>query len=380
MTIGAKVSLRVSKGNWAMRFGAIALALATGCGSGSDHESVPAASFQELRASESSFYPVDISADGGTVVGRLFDLEVSLLWQEETGFVDAGTLLGDASAELRGVSRDGRVVVGTSGERAFRWTRTGGLVWLPTIDDRSSSAQDVSANGHVTIGSTGSEPVIWIEDGTPRRLVWDDDPEPYWAQSVSADGRAVAGTFLGGSRQVFRWQASTSIIDLAAVPGGSIGFHRQAISGDGQTVCGRVLLRERLRIASSQPCVVHSEPFCWTEATGSVVLPRGSFERYVPPDGCPGAAIVGQLVGVNHDGSIVVGSLGERERGEIAVRWDSGDPQAIGDLLKAHGIDLGGWRLTDATGVSADGKTIVGTGVSPSGDDGAWIAVVPRSP
>jgi hypothetical protein len=39
------------------------------------------------------------------------------------------------------------------------------------------------------------------------------------------------------------------------------------------------------------------------------------------------------------------------------------------------GLDLSGWTLTEATGISADGRTIVGYGVNPSGDQEGWIAV-----
>ncbi len=40
------------------------------------------------------------------------------------------------------------------------------------------------------------------------------------------------------------------------------------------------------------------------------------------------------------------------------------------------GLDLAGWTLDVALGISADGLTIVGQGINPNGDHEAWIAVI----
>ncbi|WP_231117108.1 autotransporter outer membrane beta-barrel domain-containing protein [Pseudodesulfovibrio alkaliphilus] len=47
--------------------------------------------------------------------------------------------------------------------------------------------------------------------------------------------------------------------------------------------------------------------------------------------------------------------------------------QSLKDILTANGVDLTGWTLTEATGVSGDGTTIVGIGTSPNGTE-AFIA------
>ena len=41
-------------------------------------------------------------------------------------------------------------------------------------------------------------------------------------------------------------------------------------------------------------------------------------------------------------------------------------------------LDLTGWALKSATGISADGLTIVGTGTNPVGFDEGWIATIPE--
>jgi hypothetical protein len=48
------------------------------------------------------------------------------------------------------------------------------------------------------------------------------------------------------------------------------------------------------------------------------------------------------------------------------------------DFLLAQGVmEVAQWRNLDARGVSADGLTIVGAGVSPRGTEG-WAATIPE--
>ena len=65
--------------------------------------------------------------------------------------------------------------------------------------------------------------------------------------------------------------------------------------------------------------------------------------------------------------------------GRKAYIWDqSNGMRQLDLLLPALGVDLTGWSLTDARGVSADGRTIVGFGVNPDSQVEAWIAVIPE--
>jgi len=47
-------------------------------------------------------------------------------------------------------------------------------------------------------------------------------------------------------------------------------------------------------------------------------------------------------------------------------------------LADDYHLDMTGWVLLSAEGISADGLTIVGTGVNPNGDREAWVAVLPE--
>lgn len=49
-----------------------------------------------------------------------------------------------------------------------------------------------------------------------------------------------------------------------------------------------------------------------------------------------------------------------------------------GILVSKYGLDLTGWTLTEAWGISADGKTIAGYGTNPAGNIEGWVATVPE--
>src|SRR5262249_34992071 len=70
------------------------------------------------------------------------------------------------------------------------------------------------------------------------------------------------------------------------------------------------------------------------------------------------------------DGSVVVGE----SDGEAFYWTQARGMRSIRDmLLHDHGLDITGWRLELASGVSADGKTIVGSGRNPRGQPEAWL-------
>ncbi len=92
----------------------------------------------------------------------------------------------------------------------------------------------------------------------------------------------------------------------------------------------------------------------------------------------PGGSSRSEAKATSTDSMVVVG------RGSSASRlraflWgaDEGGRSSQDLLASDFGLDLMGWQLTDATGLSADGITIVGIGVNPSGDAEAWVASVP---
>jgi probable HAF family extracellular repeat protein len=107
------------------------------------------------------------------------------------------------------------------------------------------------------------------------------------------------------------------------------------------------------------------EAFRWTQADGMAGL------GFLPGGG------LSEAVGANADGTVVVGlgtASGTGTNVE-AFRWtQAGGMQSVQTLLAAKGVSTTGWTLDDAQGVSADGQVIVGTGTDPNGRTQGWIA------
>ncbi len=84
--------------------------------------------------------------------------------------------------------------------------------------------------------------------------------------------------------------------------------------------------------------------------------------------------------GVSADGSIVVGNSISDSGSEEAYVWDQTHGMRIlkDMLVNDFGLDMTGWRLQVAFGVSADGLAIVGKGINPNGDNEAFVAVIPE--
>jgi hypothetical protein len=49
----------------------------------------------------------------------------------------------------------------------------------------------------------------------------------------------------------------------------------------------------------------------------------------------------------------------------------------LSDYLTSLGVDMTGWRLDAATGISADGRRIVGYGQSPGAGQTAYLVTIP---
>ena len=47
-------------------------------------------------------------------------------------------------------------------------------------------------------------------------------------------------------------------------------------------------------------------------------------------------------------------------------------------LEQEYGLDITGWRVGGATGITPDGRTMVGWGVNPNGNTEAWLARIPE--
>ncbi len=89
-----------------------------------------------------------------------------------------------------------------------------------------------------------------------------------------------------------------------------------------------------------------------------------------------------EALSVSGDGSIIagklyVGSNHDLPDGMAAFVWhESTGIRFLRDVLEDEGVDLTGWHLRQATGVSGAGNVIVGNGINPDGNEEAWIAEI----
>jgi probable HAF family extracellular repeat protein len=141
-----------------------------------------------------------VSADGRAIAGQVFTSSAqrrAYLWTEG-GSVNLGTLPGHTESVAWGMSGDGRVVVGGSGSRAFRWTAADGMQDLGVLPGMIRS----------------------------------------WANGVSGDGRIVIGASeTNTERRAFRWTAGRGMESLGVLPGGN-SSNAWAASSDGGIVVG----------------------------------------------------------------------------------------------------------------------------------------------
>jgi probable HAF family extracellular repeat protein len=226
-------------------------------------------------------------------------------------------------SEAYGVSGNGSVGGGVSstapGAEAFRWTSAGGMLGAGSL---FGSANGVSADGSVIVGAGGSLSHI-------------------------------------GSEAV-RWTSAGGMVGLGVLPGGSESV-ALGVSTDGSVVVG-------YGRSENDCCRPNFEAFRWTSASGMVSLgdlPGGLFESYA--------------VDVSGDGSVVIG-YGDTDFGSEAFLWTSdGRMKRLWDVLLVQGVDpaANGWtKLEAASGISANGNTIVGWGTR-NGNTEAFIAVIP---
>ncbi len=342
-----------------------------------------APSFQglgDLEGGGFGSYVSAISADGAVAVGvgsAPAGLEL-FRWTFPGGMASLGKLApSDSDESATGVSSDGAVIVGRSGNEAYRWTSTGmvGLGYLPPVvageEAVISNAEGVSGDGSIAVGwnyfngpcySGEFGPVC---DARTSGFTWTSagglapfSPSTALPRDVSASGAVIVGEGVNGSNlEAFRYDPSGGF-ELLGRLAGHARSDANAVSADGSTVVGQSSV-------GSTPW----EAFRWTEAGGMQGL--GDLNS--------GAFGGSEALGVSGDGSLVVGTA-PSDTGSTAFIWDEAHGmRALAQILIDElGLDLTGWTLTRATDISGDGSVIVGWGMNPNGDSESWIAVIPE--
>jgi probable HAF family extracellular repeat protein len=218
------------------------------------------------------------------------------------------------------------------------------------------------------------------------------------AYDVSADGSiVVGGSYSASGYEAFRWTGDAGMQGIGDLSGGSFGSVAHAISGDGSTIVGQGTTNfthevfrwtsdagmQTLNVVQNQGAAVDVsrdgsmligyrfnplltlESFSWT-AKGGLESLSGSGTDKIP-------------AAMSADGSIIVGHFDNYGTMWPWI-WDAPNGmRMLQDVLVSdYGLDLTGWTLQQATGISDDGLTIVGYGRNPAGYAEGWIAVIPE--
>jgi hypothetical protein len=369
----------------------------------------------------------------GLLVGAAVEAEV-----QRWGFFQGVGFDGSSTeSKALGVSPNGGWVVGRVGSQAFRWTEAG-LEPLPCASGQfiphgcgtpilytnDCTAFDVADAGEPIVGQACDlgAPFPFLDTCAPARFRYPNlppvvhvppqacEPEFFsWIESgahsdVPADGSkflgwntySTSGDVEGYWFDLHRWSAgSFSSIEYWLNPVGEVPM---GMSSDGiyevvtlpSWYChwaGECFSGQPLRIGPGGELAINMEVAADVSLTGNVIVGQdaGVASRWesgavTSLGDLPGGASESLAVAVSDAGHIAVG-WGTSATGREAFLWTTGDGlQRLQDVLTAHGYDLTGWTLEEATDLSRSGRTIVGWGTNPGGQTEGWVARLPLPP
>ncbi len=312
-----------------------------------------------------------VSADGSTAVGRSISAAgpQAFRWTAADGMAGLGDLSGGSfHSEAYGVSDDGTVVVGWSvsslGVEAFEWRLGVGLTGLGSLQAGPgfrSEAYAVTGDGSQVFGrSNHSTGFVGFAKPTGSPMFPIPDLPGGGTDSVVMATCAGAACLVGRSfgpsgHQATRWTAQMAPVALGDPPGGAVDSQANDVTPNGSVIVG---------FGTSD---AGTEAFRWTAATGMQSLGH-----------LPSATVESKAWAVSHDGGRVVG-WSAAAGGARAFVWES--PTGIRNLndvvQEEHGLDLQGWIMVAAYGVSADGLVVVGLANRPGGATEAFRLEVP---
>jgi probable HAF family extracellular repeat protein len=286
-----------------------------------------------------------VSRDGRTIVGSAVDSRRILqaaIWLRAAEWKLLGSFSPSAApcdaflSGATGTSRDGRIVVGYARDgcvitHAFRWEESTGMVDLgSSVAGRASLATGVSGDGRLVVG--------YQEAAT-------------------------------GFTQGARWGDGRE--ELFAGPDGFVGT-ANAANIDGTIVVGRICSPAATRPTDPN----FQSAWVWTMQDGTQCLPAPSLRV------SPGPVIIVEANATSDDGRVIGGgqNVGGSEDSD-AVIWIDGTPAYLKDYLRANGVPdaFETWINTGSiTGVSPDGRVLVGKGAALGGFRGYMVVLGDR--
>lgn len=323
-------------------------------------------------------------------VATLVGSTASLAAQEITS---VGVLSGGTFSQCSAVSADGEVVVGisfgqfqVSPDRSFQIVGDGlpqDIGALPGATDIWASS--LSGDGSTVIGlafTPNGVRAFRLKNGAFLDLgVLPGAPFGAEAYGVSHNGAVVVGTSSSpvADWRAFRWTQQTGMVDLGALPGDVYSFG-SATSANGNVVVGtsggpngerafRWTTNQGMRALDSLDPTLGSGGFVvspngtWTAGYSGSSAVRWNAAGHVRDLGMLPGGSFSAAYAISGNGQVVGGVSDDITMNSRAALWTPllGMVDA-NELLPALGVDLTGWTLSYVTGMSPDGRTLVGLG------------------
>lgn len=294
------------------------------------------------------------------------------------------------SSSAYAMTADGSAAAGicTVGGKSqvFLWSALNGTVSaaLPTGWSVSTSGYypymspgvcGISPDGSTLYANATGSSYAGINGWAPNGFSWSSQsgfkllsssPSGVLAQICVSGNNTVAGWWTA-NYQAGLWTSGTAVQPLGFLPGTLHESYAYGISGDGSAVVGIDFMK-----FPDDRNSVNAQAFRWTAEDGMVAL--GTL---------PGASDSMGLA-ASGDGSIVVGlspspDLRFGNGPSHMFIWDEANGmQDLEGMLTRNGFDVSGWRGMTPKTISADGRTIFGTGTNPQGVAQTWVATIPE--
>ncbi|MGD0784395.1 MAG: PEP-CTERM sorting domain-containing protein [Sedimentisphaerales bacterium] len=374
-------------------------------------DAVFAAGFQGLGTSSS----VKISGNGNVLYTNNSYYTASQGWQSfPTGF-GASSVSPDGSTFVGGVTIE--TVVESPVDppldplqtvnytaAAAKWSPSSGIQQLnfPTTTWSSpgfeyeyhsvTTATGVSANGSTILGKNGNSSSAMYLNGSGSAQYIDENHSyapAVSALAVSANGNTIAGYGYNGtgSDSAYIWRADSGITNITSFtydnskPPDVIGINPWD-PPDEKVSSGMCMSSDGSRIIGS----TGKRAFLWDQSTGLQWIQADSFQNVVEftpyAASADGSVFAGLLIYDKYYGSYNNGqyTITLVETVNTAVIWDAiNGVRNLSEVLQSqYGLDLSGWTLTKATGISDDGTVIIGTGTNPQGNTEEWMVTIPE--
>lgn len=325
-----------------------------------DVSNTPAQCRNQAGASATDTYTSAISADGTIVAGGATNAFCHVLWRNGVPEIQPGNdplvpALGNGFGVVD-ISGDGRTLVGYDNEilsfgNARYWTQASDTQLFPILETLSAAEYNALPGRSGAIRSVIRRPFnesFVNNDGQyfAVNMAFESDFGPLGNSDrrIIPDGR------------VYRWNPTNGYLELPQL-GGSLLMSASGISGDGRRIIGNAADLSGIPFG-------RDVAWQWIEGVGTAALPGLSLNpRNDAATGGQPLAASSQAWGISSDGSTVVGTSRDDNGYFQAVYWRNGIATGLGFLSGRTpvGITLTDDNATVAVATNLDGSVIVGT-------------------